>query len=153
MKFFEFHSKTKIAGFVVTVVAAALALVTAFVYLGGYEGSVYMSWWVVVLLLVSAIATGALIAFRQTAPYSALVVAVLNFTALLVFIRKTYLYLSEVFYAGISAEAFANIDPSFAFSVVVLPIAAILGNVGIYLLSAKEEAKEEAKQDVKEEQK
>lgn len=145
MKLFDFHPKVKMAGFVVTVVAAVLALVTSFVYMGGYVGSIYMSWWVFVLTLISAVAAGALIVFRQTAPFAAVGVATLNFAALLVFIHETYLYLSEVFYAGISAEAFANIDPYFAFSVVTLLIVAILGNVGIYLLSAKGKAKEELK--------
>lgn len=145
MKIFEFHSKVKTAGFVVTAAAALLALVTGFVYLGGYVDSIYMSWWVFALSLIAAVVAGALITFRQTATFGALGVALLSFAALLVFIRKTYLYLSEVFYAGISAEAFANIDPYFAFSVVALLIAAILGNVGIYLLSAKGKAKEEQK--------
>lgn len=142
MKLFDFRSKIKLAGFIVTVAAALLALVVSFVYLGGYVDSIFMSWWVFVLPLVSAVAAGALIVFRKTAPYAALTVAVLNFAAWLVFIHATYLYLSEAFFGGVSAEALAGLDPFFVLSLVILPIVAILGNVGIYLLSAKGKAKE-----------
>ena len=140
MRLFEFDSKLKTVGFAITVAAAALALVATFVYLGGYVGSIYMSWWVFVLALLSALVAGALVTFKRTAPFAPLAAALFSFAALLVFIRVTYLYLSEVFYAGVSAEAFANIDFAFVFSVVALLISAVLGNVGIYLLSAKSKA-------------
>lgn len=139
--------QTRGAGFYVGAAGALLALIVSFVYLGGYVGSVYMSWWVFLLPLFSAILFAALSLFRITAPWAAVAVAALNFTAFLLFASATYLYLSQAFYAGVSWEAFQNIDPAFLVSALGLLIAFVLGNVSIYLNPSRTQKEEKEEED------
>lgn len=129
--------KSRGVGFYVSAAGALLALIVSFVYLGGYVSSVYMSWWVFLLPLLSALGFAAMSAFRLTERLAPVAVALLNFIAFLVFASATYLYLTQVFYAGVSADAFKNMDPCFLVSAIGLLLAFLLGNVGIYLKPAR----------------
>ena len=48
------------------------------------------------------------------------------------------MYLSGVFYNGVSAEAFALIDGAYLFITVALLAASILGNVALWLTKSEE---------------
>lgn len=131
--------RTRGVGFYVGAAAALLALVVSFLYLGGYVGSVYMSWWVFLLPLLSALCFAAMSIFRITERWAPVVVALFNFIAFLLFASATYLYLTQVFYAGVSAAAFSNMDPFFLISAIGLLLATILGNIAVYLKPARAE--------------
>lgn len=132
----EFFGK-KGAGFYVCFAAALLAFVSAFVYVAGYRESVYMSWWVFALALVAAGSFVALSVFRITRPFSPVVLGVASFAMLLMFIRTVYMYLSEVFYAGLSFESFKLIAPAFFACTILMFVCVVLCVVGLCLKQEK----------------
>lgn len=101
----------KPVGFRVTLVAAALSLVTAFVYLAIYSSSRYMSWQAFGIMLAGVVLAVVLIALKQFrfAP-SALLVG--DFLSLLFYVYYIYFYISSVVtgiqFSGFPLEFFVN---------------------------------------------
>lgn len=99
-------------GFRVTLVAAALSLVTALAYLAIYSSSRYMSWQAFGIMIAGVVLTVALIALKQErfAP-SALLVG--DFLSLLFYGYYIYFYVSSVVtgiqFSGFPLEFFVNI--------------------------------------------
>lgn len=142
-------------GFFIACTAAYLSIALGLVYLIAYTGSVYLNVWGVVLPLLSGVAYGLLIISKHTRRFAAPAMLVLAFIGFMVFINATYLYLSEVFFDGISAEAFARINIAYVFCVVAYAIIIILSNVSTYLRTDARQAKAapQIKPEVKEESK
>lgn len=123
-------------GFYVSAAAAVFGLVAAIIFSIGFgkEGlSEYYSVTVVLLPIFGFIAFIALAAFERTAQYSPVAMWAFEFSALLAFISSAYMYLSGIFYNGISAESMAMIDSAFMGTAILLLIACISGNVAIWL--------------------
>lgn len=99
-------------GFRVTLVATALSLVTALVYLAIYSSSRYMSWQAFGIMIAGVVLTVALIALKQErfAP-SALLAG--DFLSLLFYVYYIYFYISSVVtgiqFSGFPLEFFVNI--------------------------------------------
>lgn len=99
-------------GFRVTLVATALSLVTALVYLAIYSSSRYMSWQAFGIMIAGVVLTVALIALKQArfAP-SALLAG--DFLSLLFYVYYIYFYVSSVVtgiqFSGFPLEFFVNI--------------------------------------------
>ena len=133
--------KRKSAGFYVSMSAAIIAFAASITYAVGYATSIYFTWWVFVSAFFAFVTFFALCWHRYTVPYAPVACGVLSLTALLVFIRRTYVYLSEVFYGGITAEAMKNVDPIFIVCMVFFLICVILSVVGICLRQEKKSVK------------
>ena len=132
--------REKSVGFYVAVLTAGLSLVNAIVYVTGYASSEYFSWSVFVCALLAALSFAALCWNKFTLPFAPVVLGLFDLAAFLAFIRYTYAYLSEVFYGGITAEAFKTIEPIFIACVLLLLIGVILSIVAICLPQRKKTA-------------
>lgn len=129
------------AGFYVSAAAVLAVIAGAFVYLAVYNGTPYMSWMVFVLPFISAAAFAVLCSFGKTETTAPVLCAVLNFISFLIYIHAVYLYLSEVFFGGITAEAFSRMDPGFVSTAMLYFFSAVLGNVGLYLPQSAADSK------------
>ena len=97
--------KKKTVGFYLSAVAALLSLVTAIVYAAAYNGSNYMSWAAFAMFVLAFVAFVALSLFGVTYRFAPAVGGVLDLIAMCLYIGAVYMYLSEVFYGGITAAA------------------------------------------------
>lgn len=118
-------------GFYLTVVAAFFSLVGAILYAVNYHDSKYMSWTVFALMLVAAFLYIPFTFFRETEKIAPLITGGLDFIAFLLFIRHTYLYLSEVFYGG-SFGGFSLGFVLFVLCFLFMLIGIVLSNIAIY---------------------
>lgn len=128
-EFFESRS----AGFYVSLAAAALSIITPILYVIAYAGTVYMSWIAFALPFVAAALFVGLAFFKQTERLAPLVMGIVDFVAFLLFIHAVYLYLSEVFFGGISLEAILNINPLFILCTLFFLACVVLSNIGVYM--------------------
>lgn len=128
---------SKAAGFYVCLCALLLSLAAAVVYAACYNGTMYMSWWAFAVPLIAAAGFAGLSLFRATSVCAPAVLGLGDFTAFLLYIRHVYIYLSEVFYAGLSAEAFANIAPEFFACTLLFFAAFVLSVVGVCMRQSK----------------
>ena len=124
--------------------AALLSLIVATVYGACYAHSVYYSGWGVALPIVGAGLFAAAVTvkvFFNKIPYADVIGAgvlwLLSFLGFILFINTSYLYFSEVFYGGFSAEALANMDAAYIVCLLFFVLAIILSNIGMFMLGAK----------------
>lgn len=125
------------AGFIVSAVSAVFSILAAVVYAVGYHNTVYMSWTVFALALVGPCVFALLSVFKVTERFAPLAAGILNFATFLLFIRVTYLYLSEVFFAGISLDAISKMNPIYPVCLFSLLVSFVLSNVSVYLRQSK----------------
>lgn len=130
-------------GFYFSATAALLALIAAIVYGAGFQKetlSQYYSAAPVALLVVGFIVYLVLVAFKESSVFAPKVLWAFTFAGFLSFIGTAYMYLSGVFYNGVSLSAMSLIDSVFMGSAVLMLIACILGNAAIWM---KQTGKEE----------
>lgn len=143
----------KSVGFYFSAVAAILGIAAAAVYGAGFQKETLSSYYSavgVILPVLGAIAYLLLVAFKKTSQYAPVVLWLFVFAGLLAFVSKVYMYLSGVFYNGVSADTIAMIDPAFMGCAVLLILACVIGNAGIYLrqtekIRTKDDADDEDK--------
>lgn len=132
-----FNLKDKSLGYFLAVGASLLAAILSVVYVVAYQGSDYLDVAVMGVALIGLVFAAVLSVFNVTAKYVPVVAWVAEFVAFVFFVKATYLYFSEVFYGGVSAEAFAAISPVFALCFLGLLLSAVVGNVALYLKQTK----------------
>ena len=137
--FAQFFKNRTIRGFYLPCVAALLSLIASIIYISGYMGSSYYNILPFLFPLIGAVLFFGLIFFKLTERFAALVNEIFTFLGFLFFIRYVYLYLSTVFYDGISLQAIANISPVFTCVLLFELIAIVLANFGLYIAPRKEE--------------
>ena len=137
--FAQFFKNRTIRGFYLPCVAALLSLIASIIYIAGYMGSSYYNILPFLFPLIGAVLFFGLIFFKLTERFAALVTEIFTFLGFLFFIRYVYLYLSTVFYDGISLQAIANISPVFTCVLLFELIAIVLANFGLYIAPRKEE--------------
>lgn len=123
-------------GFYFTAVSAVLAFVAGIVYAGAFKQEFLTGYYtaaVVILPIISLVLTVLLAAFKPTAGIAPIVSWGMNLITFLTFAGTSYMYLSGVFFNGISAEGFAILDGSYLFITIALLVSAILGNVALWL--------------------
>ncbi len=134
-------------GFYFTAVSAVLAFIAGIVYAGAFKQEFLTGYYtaaVVILPIISLVVTVLLAAFKPTANIAPIVSWGLSLITFLTFAGTSYMYLSGVFFNGISAEGFAILDGSYLFITIALLVSAILGNVALWLKQSKtKEAKTE----------
>lgn len=119
------------AGFYLTVIAAFFSFVAAILYICAYYNSKYVFWMVPVLLFFAAFLYIPFALFQKTEQFAPVVTGALDFIAFLLFIRHTYLYLSEVFYGG-SFGGFSLGFVLFVLCFLFMLIGIVLSNIAIY---------------------
>lgn len=129
---------SKWIGFYLGVSSIIIGIIVAIIYQIHYQGSAYYSNVSVILPFIAALLFIILSLFKQTSKFAPIVSSVLIFVAFLVFINASYMYLSEVFYSGISKESLAALDKTYVVCILLFLISAIIGNVSIYKKQNKE---------------
>lgn len=114
---------------VITLIAAALS------YVNGFTGVLleYNSSNVLNIALIGVALFFVLLVIDFTSNYAPLALWIVSFVSLLAYVNNIYMYFTGIFYNGISAEAFALIDPTVMISTVLFVISFVLGNVAMYL--------------------
>lgn len=141
-----FGSKT--AGFYVSAAAVVLSVITLVVYaLYGTvgEGGRYFSPVALTFLVLSILAFCGMCIFRITAPWAAFVQAVFLFVSFLIYLYACYRYFTEVFYGGVTAQAFAMMNKYFLASMILYFVSVIVSQVGAQMRQIKK-AQSAAKQ-------
>ncbi len=129
-------------GFYFTAVSAVLAFIAGLVYAGAFKKEFLTGYYtaaVVILPIISLVLTILLAAFKPTSGIAPIVSWGMSLIAFLTFAGTSYMYLSGVFYNGVSAEAFKLIDGSYLFIAIALLVSAILGNVALWLKQGEKE--------------
>lgn len=123
-------------GFYFTAVSAVLAFIAGIVYAGAFKKEFLTGYYtaaVVILPIISLVLAVLLEAFKPTANIAPIVSWGLSLITFLTFAGTSYMYLSGVFYNGVSAEAFALVDGGYLFIAIAFLVSAILGNVALWL--------------------
>ena len=144
MKIVKEFFRKKTVGFYLSAAAALLSLVTAIVYAAAYSGSQYMSWAAFLIMLFAFIGFIALCIFDVTARFAPVLVGVLGLVSFALYVLATYMYLSEVFYNGVTAAAMAELNPAYVFCLVAIIIVIGLSIAGIFMKQIKPVAAKEA---------
>ena len=133
--------KTKTVGFYLVLVAVVLALAQAIVYVTSYTGSSLELYFVpaaFALPFVGIVLCVGMLFFNRTREWAALVLFALELGSFLLFAKGTYLYLTEVFYAGVNAEAFKMLNKGFTASVVLYLVVIILSIAAMFMRMSKD---------------
>lgn len=128
-----------------SLVATVLGLVAAIVYQAAYGGTQYYEVWAVLLPVfgvigflfgtVSRVLGGKV--WNTVADFMPVVLLICAFATFLTYIHAVYLYLGDVFYAGVTAEAFSKMNPLFIVTAVLYLVAFILSNVACWMRQRK----------------
>lgn len=117
--------------------SSVLAIVAAIVFQVSYHGTQYYELLAVILPLIGVAAFLLLNFVRPVRPFAGIVLWLFLFVSFLVYVHAVYMYLSEVFYSGITAEAISSISPAFIGTMVLYLGAAIVANVTAWLRKTK----------------
>lgn len=140
MKWMNFKFFKKV-GFYFSLVSVICLIAAAVSYTNGFTGTLleYNGGNVMTVALVGIAAFVLLLVFKPTTNYAPLVLWVGSFASLLAYINNIYMYFTGIFYNGISAEAFALIDPVILTSTVLFVISFVTANIAMYMKHSAEE--------------
>lgn len=124
---------SKRAGFFIALAAAVLSVAEAIVYASCYTNTDYYSVWGVLLPILGAVLFLLLSLFRVTTPYAPAVLFAFDLAAFAAYVNAVYMYLTEVFYGGLTAEAFAALSPAFVACTIMYLASFIIANVSVYI--------------------
>lgn len=119
-------------GFYVSLAGAAAVFAAACVYAAAYGPDPDFSAAVAACAFLAPLCFALLTAFRPTAPLACPVCAALAYAALLVFLTSSVIYLSDVFFGGVTAAAIAALKPAFTAFVVLMTAGVALTTLGIF---------------------
>lgn len=144
MKWLNFKFWKRI-GFWFSLVAAVCLATAAVSYTTGFTGNLleYNSSNVMTLAIAGICVFAALLLFKPTSNYAPLALWGVAFASFLAYIKNIYMYFTGIFYNGVSAEAFALIDPVVLKSTLLFVIAFVVANVSMYMKHSEEEVKDE----------
>lgn len=122
-------------GFYFSLASVITLIAAAFSYVNGFTGVLleYNSSNVLNIALIGVALFFVLLVIDFTSNYAPLALWIVSFVSLLAYVNNIYMYFTGIFYNGISAEAFALIDPTVMISTVLFVISFVLGNVAMYL--------------------
>lgn len=133
-------------GFYVSLVAAVCLAAAAVSYTNGFTGNLleYNESNVMTMAVAGICAFAVLLLFRPTSDYAPLVLWGGAFVSLLAYVQNIYMYFTGIFYNGVSAEAFALIDPVVLKSTLLFVISFVMANAAMYMKhSGGEDEKDE----------
>lgn len=133
--------KRKGLGFYLSAVAALLLLCVTVVYSVAFSlaenGNLVVHPEVVAVSFVGLAAFVALSLFSPTERYAGAALFVLSYVAFLLFVLNGYMYLTDVFYDGISLSAFGTLNGGYAFSLIGYIVVCVLSAVGVFMPQKK----------------
>lgn len=140
MKWLNFKFFKKI-GFYVSLISAVCLVAANVSYTNGFTGNLleYNINNVMPVTLAGIFGFAALLLFRPTSNYAPLVLWGGAFASLLVYVNNIYMYFTGIFYNGVSAEAFALIDPVVLTSTLLFAVSFVMANIAMYMKHSAEE--------------
>lgn len=140
MKWLNFKFFKKV-GFYFSLVSVVSLIAAAVSYTNGFTGNLleYNGGNVMTVALVGIAAFVVLLLFKPTANYAPLVLWIGSFASLLAYIGNIYMYFTGIFYNGVSAEAFALIDPVVLTSTILFAVSFVTANISMYMKHSAEE--------------
>ena len=139
--------KTRTTGFYISSVGALLCLISSFIYWGGYVGSPdigsYYNVGVPLLLLFGSLIFVGMILFDVTSKFATPVLWIITLAAFCLDIRTSYMYLTTVFFGGVTWDAFATMNMGFFLPLLFMLIALILSFIGIIKKQGRKETYED----------
>lgn len=135
---FKFFKRVGFYFSLVSVICLAAAAVS---YTNGFTGNLleYNENNVITLAVAAICAFIVLLLFKPASNYAPMVLWGGAFACLLVYIQNIYMYFTGIFYNGISAEAFALIDPVVLKSTLLFAISFVTANTAMYMKHSGEE--------------
>lgn len=143
MKWLNFKFFKRV-GFYFSLVSVICLAAAAGIYTIGFTGNLleYNGKNVMALAVAGICGFVVLLLFRPTANYAPLVLWCGAFASLLAYVKNIYMYFTGIFYNGISAEAFALIDPVVLKSTILFVVAFVMANIAMYMKHSGEEEKD-----------
>ncbi len=140
MKRFNFTFFKKV-GFYFSLASVVSLIAAAISYTNGFTGTLleYYRGNVMTAAMTGIIAFVLLLILKPTADYAPLVLWIGSFVSLLAYINNIYMYFTGVFYNGLSAEAFALIDPVVFTTTILFLISFVTANIAMYMKHSAEE--------------
>lgn len=141
MNYLKNYFKSKGCGYYVAVASGVLSLVALVIYSSGF-GADYPQFFSATPVWLPVIGIAGFIGLsvhRLTAPYAAAFMWICVFISLLLYVDAVYMYFPEVFYSGVNDETLAMLSPSFICGTLFYALAAITGNVAIWLRQLKKQ--------------
>lgn len=128
-------------GFYVSLISAVCLIVANVRYSSGFTGNLleYNINNVMPVSIAGIALFALLLLFRPTANHAPLALWGGAFASFLIYIQNIYMYFTGIFYNGVSAEAFALIDPVVLTSTLLFVVAFVTANIAIYCKHTVEE--------------
>ena len=135
---FEFYKRV---GFYISLVSIASLMVGAVSYTLGFTENLleYNAPNVLIFGIIAVIAYFAMLIIEPLANYAPIALFGGVFISFLTYVNNIYMYFTGIFYNGVSAEAFALIDPIVMFSTICFVVALVASNVAFYFRHSAEE--------------
>lgn len=135
---FEFYKRV---GFYISLVSIASLMVGAVSYTLGFTENLleYNLSNVLTFSFIAVVAYFAMLIIEPLANYAPIALFGGVFLSFLTYVNNIYMYFTGIFYNGVSAEAFALIDPIVMFSTICFVVALVASNVAFYFRHSAEE--------------
>ena len=135
---FEFFKRV---GFYISLVSIASLIAGAVSYTLGFTENLleYNASNVLSFSLIAVAAYFVMLIIEPLANYAPVVLFGGVFVSFLMYVNNIYMYFTGIFYNGVSAEAFALIDPIVMISMVCFVVALVASNVAFYFRHSAEE--------------
>ena len=131
------QSKRVKGGTVFGLISAGVAVAASVVYYLQYNQTQYFDNLAFLLPLIGValfLIVGMIPPVANFAPVALWAAA---FAGLLLYVHAVYMYLSEVFYSGVTPETIASIDPGFVITTLLYLVASILTNIAAWVKQRK----------------
>ena len=138
---FEFFKRV---GFYISLVSIVSLIAGAVSYTLGFTENLleYNASNVLTFSIIAVVAYFVLLVIEPLANYAPIALFGGVFVSLLMYVNNIYMYFTGIFYNGVSAEAFALIDPIVMISTVCFVVALVASNVAFYFRHSAEEEEE-----------
>lgn len=145
MKSVKEFFKSRSFGFYFTAGALLLALIQLIIYAAAFSTVDFVKYrhWTVIFCSVLAICAGVgLSCFKWTEHFAPLAVFVLTLASFLMFVKYGYMYFSELFFAGVSAEAVSQMYYGYMGSIVLYIMMWGVSIAALFLRQSKRKSSE-----------
>ncbi len=140
----QFFKRRTVRGFYLPLFGALLSFVASLIYIFAYTGTNYFNIMAFLFPLFSVFGFIGLLLFSKTEKFASLCLCLFSFLGMLFFIHASYLYLSTVFYDGVTIQAILNINPCFVLTLLFELLTIVFGNIGVYVPPRKEQENKKA---------
>lgn len=125
--------KRKSPMFYIGLAGAIMSFISAFIYLFSYKGTRYFDSSALVFAVVACILYIALSILSITSGLASPIMALFSMLSFCKYVYATYMYLSEVFYHGVTLESIRMMNPAYVICIIGFLIPMLIGIVGFFV--------------------